>query len=49
MVGTAQGSRPARASRNLRQFMERVFPIFARIRTTEQAIGMMRQGAAAVQ
>ena len=34
---------------NLRQFMERVFPIFARIRTTEEAIDMMRQGAAAVQ
>ncbi len=34
---------------NLRQFMDRVFPIFARIRTTEQAIDMMRQGAAAVQ
>ena len=34
---------------NLRQFMERVFPIFARIRITEQAIDMMRQGAAVVQ
>ncbi|MCH8199105.1 MAG: isochorismatase family protein, partial [Chloroflexi bacterium] len=32
---------------NLRQFMERVFPIFARIRSTDDAIDMMRQGAAA--
>ena len=32
---------------NLRQFMERVFPIFARIRTAEEVVDMMRQGAAA--
>jgi nicotinamidase-related amidase len=30
---------------NLRQFMERIFPIFARIRTTEEAIGMVQAGA----
>ena len=33
---------------NMRHFMERVFPIFARIRTTDDAIDMMRQGAADV-
>ena len=32
---------------NLRQFMERVFPIFARIRNTEEAIAMVRGGAPA--
>lgn len=32
---------------NLRQFMERVFPIFARIRNTDEAIAMVRTGAAA--
>ena len=32
---------------NLRQFMERVFPIFARIRTADEAVDMVRQGAAA--
>lgn len=31
---------------NLRQFMERIFPIFARVRTTEEAVSMMRRGTA---
>ena len=35
------------AEDNMRQFMERIFPIFARVRSTEQAVGMIQEGAAA--
>ena len=32
---------------NLHQFMDRIFPIFARVRSADEVLAMMRLGAAA--